>query len=232
MSSATVATNRPARPETGGRFSFVTRCEFGPPQRHQTGAVQRPPACSTVHCGEGDLDRRHPLMKLKRHLPTLNVLALVVVLLMVVGPPAYAAGKKLITGADVQDSSLTGADVQNGSLASADLDGALEETLNSTRDTLADIEFDVVERLNGYEVANLRGYFLKPGTSVKTHYKDNGADRVVPVPTGSIGADGSFSSGSTSFGFGCEATDVYFEAVTPSDRVVRSRVITKGPGCP
>lgn len=65
----------------------------------------------------------------RRYLPTLNVLALIAVLLFTAGPPVYAAGKKLITGADVQDNSLTGVDVANDSLTGSDVN---ESTLTLT----------------------------------------------------------------------------------------------------
>jgi hypothetical protein len=55
---------------------------------------------------------------------SLNLLAMLAVIAVVAGPPAYAKGKALITGADVQDSSLTGADVLDGSLGAADLDAS------------------------------------------------------------------------------------------------------------
>lgn len=63
-------------------------------------------------------------MKLKTLL-ALNLVAMFAVLAVVAGPPAYAKARALITGADIQDSSLTGADVQNGSLTRADLAGSV-----------------------------------------------------------------------------------------------------------
>lgn len=57
---------------------------------------------------------------------SLNLIAMLAVIAVIAGPPAYAKGRALITGADVQDSSLTGADVQNGTLAGSDIaDGSV-----------------------------------------------------------------------------------------------------------
>lgn len=63
-------------------------------------------------------------MKLKTLL-ALNLVAMFAGLAVVAGPPAFSAGKRLLTGADIQDSSLTGADVQNGSLSAADMDSSV-----------------------------------------------------------------------------------------------------------
>lgn len=64
-------------------------------------------------------------MKIKTLL-SLNLVAMFAVLVVVAGPPAYAKGRALITGADVQDSSLTGADVKDGSLSGSDVqDGSI-----------------------------------------------------------------------------------------------------------
>lgn len=73
------------------------------------------------------------ISRIRGHLAPLNVLAVALALAIVAGPPAYSAGKRLITGADVQDSSLTGADIQDGTVSGADLASGLEPKPDTTK---------------------------------------------------------------------------------------------------
>lgn len=55
------------------------------------------------------------------HKPSPAMVIALVALAVVLSPTAYAATAKLITGADVKDSSLTGADIKSSSLTGADV---------------------------------------------------------------------------------------------------------------
>jgi hypothetical protein len=59
-------------------------------------------------------------MRIFRHLSYANVIA-TLALFIALGGTATAAGRLLITGADVQDHSLTGADIKNGSIGTSAL---------------------------------------------------------------------------------------------------------------